>query len=169
MYGAGISGNRIGGIGSVYARHGLVKDYELGGGYSYPLGLHFDVKRQLTKEPLVAADLCLSVDRHEAFTVHLYSCDPMWWAVGVTPTVVVGTPDLYAGVQVIAQREMQGRFPAYYYVFPGIIGGASILTDDNPYRVVPSLGLFLDPGLNRRPRHLLVTAGLAIQLDFSAF
>jgi hypothetical protein len=167
LYGA-VPSHLVGqfGWGCVYGRHGLNSDYDLGFGYSYPFGFYGDVKRQLNRQPLSAADLCLSVDRRESFALDTAEERPRCWVVGITPSVVAGTANLYGGAQVLVQCEMLNQRPSLY-VFPGLIGGASFVAAENPFRIMPSLGLFLDPGLNRRPVQVMVTAGVALQFDLS--
>jgi hypothetical protein len=167
VYGA-VPGRLVGrfGWGTIYGRHGLNKDYDLGFGYSFPLGFYADVKQQLARQPLTAGDLCLSVVRRESFAADTAEAPPRCWVVGLTPSIAAGTDNLYGGAQVLVQCEMLSPRPALY-VFPGLVGGASFVAAENPFRVMPSLGLFLDPGLNRRPVQAMVTAGVVLQFDLS--
>ena len=164
----GTQGSRVLGLfgySSIHGRYGLGGGYDMGFGYAYPFGVYVDGKRQLSHRPLSAFDLCLSVDRRPSTIADSVGERPDCWVVGLTPSVVAGTANLYGGAQVLVQGEMTSPRPAYY-VFPGLIAGASYQTDENPFRIVPTIGVFLDPGLNRRPVGWLVTAGVAIMFDF---
>jgi len=166
MYGA--QANRVLGLfgyTSIHGRCGLGGGYDVGFGYTWPLGFYVDGKRQLSRRPLSAFDLCLSVDRRESSIEDSLGGRPPCWVPGVTPSLVVGTAEVYGGVQVLAGAEMVSPRPQLYY-FPGLIAGASYWTDENPFRIVPSLGLFLDPHLSRRPLRWLATAGVAVMFDF---
>jgi hypothetical protein len=150
---------------SIHGRCGLGRGYDMGFGYMWPLGAYVDAKRQLTRRPLSAFDLCLSIDRRASSMEDSQGGYPLCWIPGLTPSLVVGTEHVWAGVQVLAGVEMVSPRPRPYY-FPGLIAGASYWTDENPYRIVPSLGLFLDPHLNLRPLRWLATAGVAVMFDF---
>jgi hypothetical protein len=167
LYGA-LPGKVVGelGWGAMYGRYGLNEDYELGLGYSFPLGFYANAKRQLAGQTLSAADLCLSVNRRESFKADTAEMQPRCWVAGLTPSVVAGTASLYGGAQILVQCELLSPRPVLY-VFPGLIGGASFVAAENPFRIMPSLGLFLDPGLNQRPAQAMVTAGVALQVDLS--
>jgi|GEM_PF-5530313 len=150
---------------SIYGRCGLGGGFDMGFGYTWPLGVYVDGKRQVTKQPLSAFDLCLSVDRRASSFEDSLGGYPPCWVPGVTPSFVIGTDYLYGGVQVLTGAEVVQPRPQFYY-FPGVIAGASYLTDENPFRIVPSLGLFLDPHLGLRPLRWLASAGVAVMFDF---
>jgi hypothetical protein len=158
------SGRRsLAGTGSLFLRKGIGGDFDVGAGYSYPLGVHLDLRRQLSREPLLAATaVSVSADRRASLT-----SDTMAWVFGITPMAMFGTPFAYAGAQVMAQQERLDRGRVLYYLFPGVVAGANLMGDEYPYRVLPEAGLFLDPGLNGRGLHLMLTLGLGVQLELS--
>ncbi|MBN2466223.1 hypothetical protein JXD38_11435 [candidate division WOR-3 bacterium] len=166
MYGAR-AGPVLGrfGYSSIHGRCGLGGGYEMGFGYMWPLGIYVDGKRQLTRQPLSAFDLCLSVDRRASSIEDSLGGYPPCWVPGVTPSLVVGTEYVCGGVQVLAGAEMVSPRPRLYY-FPGLIAGASYWTDENPFRIVPSMGLFIDPHFDLRPLRWLASAGVAVMFDF---
>jgi hypothetical protein len=174
------SGSEPYGFLSIYGRRGLSEKYEIGVGYTHPIGFYVDAKWQLIAEPdsepsadpvpllgssrrLAAADLCLSIDRGESYAAD--AGRPLCWAIGIAPSIVAGTADLHGGARLLLQCEFTNQHPRYY-AFPGLIGGASLIASDMPFRISPSAGLFLDPGLNRRPVQMLIVAGVSLQFDF---
>jgi hypothetical protein len=150
---------------SIHGRTGLGGGFDLGFGYAWPLGVYVDGKRQLTRQPLSAFDLCLSVDRRASSVEDSVGGHPPCWVPGVTPSLVVGSEYVWGGVQVLAGAEMVKPRPQLYY-FPGVFAGGSYRTVENSVRVVPSLGLFLDPHLDLRPLRWLASAGVAVMFDF---
>jgi len=151
---------------SIYGRYGLAGDCDVGLGYSFPLGFCADFKRQLGTRPLSAADICLQVGERQSLSLDSGLARPRCWVVGLAPSVAAGRADLYGGAQVLLQVEMLHSRPDFY-LLPGFFGGAAFFADDNPFRIVPSLGLLFDPGFGLHAVQALITAGVAVQIDLS--